>query len=87
MLIIESDDIKGAAMFNGFLAYGADVGQLTTEAQIADTVTLINNNYLAGKVDNPANLNSAPTYVYRGDTDVFDQKPQSDLFKSYNSYS
>lgn len=87
MLIIESDDIKGAAMFNGFLTYGGwiDGADLTAE-QITERVNLINTNYEAGKIDNPANLGTAPSYVFRGDQDIFEQKPQADLLKAFANH-
>ena len=53
MIIIESDDIKGAALFNGFLTYGGWAGDTTTSAQIQERVDLINSQYAAGKIDNP----------------------------------
>ena len=69
MLIIESDTIKGAALFNGFSTYGGWADETTTDAQITERVNLISTNYAAGKVDNPVNLQTPPVYIFRGDGD------------------
>jgi len=87
MIIIESDEIKGAALFNGFSTYGGWADDTTTAAQITVRVNLINSQYSEGKIDNPSNLATAPIYVFRGDQDFFPQKPQADLFTELASSS
>ena len=73
MIIIESDEIKGAALFNGFSTYGGWADATTTAAQITERVNLINSQYSEGKIDNPSNLATAPIYIFRGDQDPFPQ--------------
>ena len=89
MLIIESDDIKGAALFNGFYMYGGwTVDEDTdTQEELDAKVDFINSQYSAGKIDNPSNLNDRPVYVFRGDGDFFKQKPQADIFTELNTDS
>lgn len=74
MIIIESDEIKGAALFNGFSVYGGWEDAATTHAaQITERVNLINSQYSEGKIDNPSNLATAPIYIFRGDQDPIPQ--------------
>ena len=76
MLIIESDTIKGAALFNGFNMWGGWADATTTDAEITERVNLVNTKYAEGKIDNPDNLKNVPIYIYRGEEDVnFRQLP------------
>ena len=75
MIIIESDDIKGAALFNGYWMYGGWAWDEDTDSQDKRTekVNFINSQYSAGKIDNPSNLNDVPVYIFRGEEDFFPQ--------------